>query len=346
MSSSTSDSSNPIEVLITMQLADELVQRVSKVSPRLKINLHPAQKPEEVPAEVWSRVEVLYTNRVLPSPEQAPNLRWIQFHWAGVDHALDAPILRKPGLFATTLSGAAASQMAEYIVMMLLALGHRLPDMIAHQQRGEWARDRWERFMPKELRDSVVGIVGYGSIGRQVARLLQPFGARVVATKKNAKNPRDTGYTPDGMGDPEGDFLLRLYPAEALRSMLKECDFVVVTVPKTSATENLIGANEISALKPTAFLVDVSRGGIVDHAALIPALKEHKIAGAALDVFPEEPLPADSPLWKLPNVLLTPHISGNTIHYHERAMTLYEANLRRYLHDLPLYNLIDLGLGY
>lgn len=346
MSSSISDSSNPIEVLIAMQLADELVQRVSKVSPRLKINLHPAQKPEEVPAEVWSRVEVLYTNRVLPSPEQAPNLRWIQFHWAGVEHALDAPILHKPGLFATTLSGAAASQMAEYILMMLLALGHRLPDMIAHQQRAEWARDRWERFMPKELRDSVVGIVGYGSIGRQVARLLQPFGARVVATKRDAKNPRDTGYTPEGMGDPEGDFLLRLYPPEALRSMLKECDFVVITVPKTPATENLIGADEISALKPTAFLVDVSRGGIVDHAALIAALKEHKIAGAALDVFPEEPLPATSPLWKLPNVLLTPHISGNTLHYHERAMALFAENLRRYTQSLPLYNLIDLEQGY
>ncbi len=346
MSNALSDSSNPIEVLITTQLTDELIQRLSGVSPRLKINIYPAQKTEDVPANVWSRVEVLYTNRVIPTPEQAPNLRWIQFHWAGVDHALDAPILHKPGLLATTLSGAAATQMAEYVLMMLLALGHRLPEMISYQKRGEWAQDRWERFIPIELRDSMVGIVGYGSIGRQVARLLQPFGAKVIATKRDAKNPRDSGYTPEGMGDPEGDYLLRLYPPEALRSMLKECDFVVVTVPKTPATENLIGVEEISAMKPSAFLVDVSRGGIVDHTALLSALKERKIAGAALDVYPQEPLPPDSPLWKLPNVLLTPHISGNTSSYKERAMGLFAENLRRYLLDLPLFNLIDLEQGY
>jgi phosphoglycerate dehydrogenase-like enzyme len=337
---------NTIEVLITMQLADELIQKLKDISPRLTINLYPAQKPEEIPSDVWSRSEVLYTNRVIPALEQAPKLRWIQFHWAGVDHALDAPILRKPGLFATTLSGAAAPQMAEYVLMMLLALGHHLPDLVAHQKRGEWPRDRWERFVPNELRGSIVGIVGYGSIGRQIARLLQAFGANVVATKRNAMDPRDTGYTPEGIGDPDGDYLMRLYPPEALQSMLKECDFVVVTLPKTPVTQNMIGAEEISVLKPTAFLVDVSRGSVVDHNALIPALKEHKIAGAALDVYPEEPLPPDNPLWKLPNVLLTPHISGNTESYNERAMALFAENLLRYINNLPLYNLIDLEQGY
>jgi phosphoglycerate dehydrogenase-like enzyme len=346
MTGKLTDNPNTIEVLITLQLADELVQKLKDVSPRLTINLYPAQKPEEISAEVWARIEVLYTNRIIPSAEQSPKLRWIQFHWAGVDHALDAPILRKSGLLATTLSGAAASQMAEYVVLMLLALGHRLPDLAAHQRRGEWPRDRWERFLPKELRGSTVGIVGYGSIGRQIARVLQALGAKVVATKRNAMDPRDTGYSLAGIGDPEGDFLMRLYPPEALCSMLKECDFVVVTLPKTPATENMIAAEEISALKSTAFLVDVSRGGVVDHDALIPALKEYKIAGAALDVYPEEPLPPDNPLWKLPNVLLTPHISGNTASYNERAMALFAENLLRYINDLPLFNLIDLKQGY
>lgn len=341
-----SQTSDRIEVLITMAIAEELVAELSEISPRLHIQVIPAQKVEEVPDEAWKRCEVLYTNRVIPPPEQAPNLRWIQFHWAGVDHALDAPILDKTGVFATTLSGAAASQMAEYILTMLLALGHRLPELVAYQKRAEWPRDRWERFSPLELRNSTVGIVGYGSIGRQVARLLQPFGAKILATKKDVMNPKDTGYIPDGMGDPQGDFVLRLYPPEALRSMFKECDFIVVTVPKTPETVNLIGADEIAALKPTAFLIDISRGGIVDHKALIPALKERRIGGAALDVFPEEPLAGDSSLWKLPNVLISPHISGNTRYYNERAMLLFAENLGRYINDLPLFNLIDLQRGY
>lgn len=337
---------DPIEVLITMQIANDLLDQLREISPRLKISNHPAQKLEDVPAEAWSSCEVLYTNRVIPAPDQAPKLRWIQFHWAGVDHAIEASILQKPGVFATSLSGAAASQMAEYVMTMMLALGHRLPDMMAHQKRSEWPRDRWERYSPLELRNSTVGIIGYGSIGRQIARLLQPFGTQVLVTKRDAMNPRDTGYIPDGMGDPEGDLAMRLYPPEAIRSMFRECDFAVITVPKTPLTINMIGEDEIAALKPSAFLIDVARGGIVDHNALIPALKERRIAGAALDVFPEEPLPPDSPLWKLPNVIITPHISGNTLYYNERAMELFAENLRRYVNDLPLYNLIDTEFGY
>jgi len=335
-----------IEVLITLQITENLVGRLSELSPRVHITVLPVQKPEEIAADVWSRVEVLYTNRVIPAIDQAPKLRWIQFHWAGVDHALEAPLINKPGVLATTLSGAAASQMAEFVVMMLLALGHRLPDLIAHQKRAEWPKDRWERFLPVELRSSTVGIVGYGSIGRQIARLLQPIGATILAIKRDAMNPHDTGYAPAELGDPEGDLTHRLYPPEAMRSMFKECDYVVIALPKTPKTAKLIGAEEIAALKPSAFLIDVSRGGIVDHAALIPALKDHKIAGAALDVYPEEPLPGDSPLWKLPNVILTPHISGNTAQYNERAIELFVENLRRYLASLPLYNIIDLEGGY
>jgi len=337
---------DPIEVLITLPFADHLVNRLSEISPRLKITIHKARKPDEIPADLWARVEVLYTNLVLPTPEQAPRLRWIQFHWAGVDHALNEPLMRKPDLVATTLSGAAASQVAEHVLMMLLALGHHLPDMLAAQKKAEWPRDRWERFSPLELRGCVVGIVGYGSIGRQVARLLQPFGAQVLATKRDARHPEDEGYTPDWMGDPGGDLAHRIYPVEALKSMFRECDFVVITLPKTPKTVKLIKAEELAALKPGAYLIDVSRGGILDHAALIPALKEHRLAGAALDVFPEEPLPSDSPLWKLPNVILTPHISGNTPHYDQRAAELFSENLQRYLAGLPLYNPIDLERGY
>ena len=336
----------PVEVLITLPFSDELVNQLRGVSPRLKVTITKARKIEEVPNEVWSRVEVLYTNNVIPTPEQAPLLRWIQFHWAGIDHVIDAPILNKPDVVATTLSGAAASKLAEYALMMMLALGHRLPALLANQRKAEWPRDRWERFTPQELSESTVGIIGYGSIGRQIARLLHTFGATILATKRDPMHPEDTGYIPDGQGDPSGDLVRRLYPPQAIRSMFRECDFVVITVPLTSETRKLIGAEELAVLKPNACLIDISRGGIIDLAALVSALKDNRIAGAALDVFPEEPLPSDHPLWKLPNVIITPHISGNTPNYDQRALALFTENLQRYLEGTSLYNQLNTQRGY
>ena len=335
-----------IQVLITLAFNDELMKKITEVSPRLVIETIVAPKVDEISEEVWKSVEVLYTNRVIPDPEKAPNLRWIQFHWAGLDHALDQPILHREGMLITNMSGASAPQMAEHAVMMMLALGHHLPDVIAHQKRADWPSGRWDLFNPQELRDSTVGIVGYGSIGRQIARLLQVFGANVLATKRDAKHPEDTGYTMDGLGDPTGDLVNRLYPPQAVCSMIKECDFVIVTLPRTSSTRCFLSTNELEAFKPSAYLVDISRGGIVDHTILIPLLKDHKIAGAALDVYPVEPLPADSPLWKLPNVILTPHIAGFSPHYDERAAELFIQNLQCYLQEQPLYNQLDPSLEY
>jgi phosphoglycerate dehydrogenase-like enzyme len=338
--------SEPIKVLITPPFPEELLDEVRGVSPLLEISQRSAKTPEDIPPDVWEMVEILYTNDVLPPPEKVPNLRWVQLHWAGIDSLVEAPLLGKNGLSVTTLSGASASQMAEYILAMLLALGHHLPVLIAHQARAEWPKDRWERFEPRELRGSTVGIIGYGSVGRQVAHLLQRFGATVLATKRDAKHPEDGGYIPEGLGDPGGDLVHRLYPPQALKAMLKECDYVIIAVPLTPETRGLVGAAELAAMKPGAYLVDVSRGLVVDHAALAQVLREKKIAGAALDVFPEEPLPAESPLWKLPNVVLTPHIAGVTNRYDLRAVRLFMENLERYLAGKPLYNLYHPERGY
>ena len=337
---------NPVEILITLPFEQALINRLSGISPRLRFISSKARKPEDIPPDLWAKAEVLYTNTILPAPELAPQLRWVQLHWAGVDHAIQHPLLQRPGLVATNLSGASASQMGEFVVMMLLALGHHLPLLAGYQQRGEWPSSRWEQLRPVELRGSTVGIVGYGSIGRQVARLLQSFGARVLATKRDVLHPADTGYIAEGLGDSSGDFVYRLYPPQALRSMLKECQFLAVTVPLTEHTRGLLGAEELAALPEGACLVDVSRGGVIDHAALLTALTSGRLRSAALDVFPEEPLPASSPLWKLPNVILTPHISGFSSAYDERAVELFAENLNRYLSNLPLYNRIFPEHGY
>ena len=195
-----------IEVISTIPLSDAQQARLRELT-QVHLTVQPARRPDEIPNELWARCEVLYTDRILPPPNQVPNLKWLQFHFTGIDFAADSPLLRKPGLVVTTLSGAAAPQMAEYILMMLLALGHRLPEAIASQQRGEWPRDRWERLSPRELRGSTVGLVGYGSINREVARMLQFFDAYVLAAKRDAMHPEDPGYSIPGMGDPDGQLL-------------------------------------------------------------------------------------------------------------------------------------------
>jgi phosphoglycerate dehydrogenase-like enzyme len=335
-----------IEVLLIIPFSDELIQQIAGISPKINVTAIPASKISEIPAEIWERTEILYTGHLLPAPEQVPALRWLQFHFAGIDRYVEEPLLQKEGLLVTTLSGAAAPQVAEYILAMLLAFSRKLPALLASQKKAEWPKDRFERFAPFELSGKTIGIVGYGSIGRQLARLLQPFGMTVLATKRNGFNPADEGYTVSGIGDPEGDLVHRLYPPQALRSMLKECHFVVVTVPLTAETQNMVNLAALEALKPGAYLVDVSRGGVVNHEGLIAALKSGQVAGAALDVFPEEPLPHTNPLWQMPGVILSPHISGGSPHYHERAAALFSKNIRCYLSGSNLYNLFDRQRGY
>jgi phosphoglycerate dehydrogenase-like enzyme len=156
----------------------------------------------------------------------------------------------------------------------------------------------------------------------------------------------DTGFTQEGLGDPKGDLFTRLYPIQAIRSMLKECDFIVNTLPKTKDTENIIAEDEFLAMKPTAYLIDVSRGGIVKSLALKSALHEKKIAGAFLDVFEQEPLLKDNPLWDTPNLIISPHIAGISLRYNERALKLIQENLKRYIEDEPLLNLFNWAEGY
>lgn len=334
-----------IFVLVTESLPTDVLDSLQAISPRLEFHVHPALKAEDVSPALLARAEVLYTMRVIPKPEQAPNLRWIQFHMAGLDH-LPLGLLLERGVQCTSLSGAAAPQMAEYIVMMLLALGHRLPAMVRSQTAHQWPREKWELFRPRELRGSTVGIAGYGSVGREVARLCSAFGARVLAVKHDVMNPEDRGYIVEGLGDPEGRIPARIYPPQSLHRMLGECDFVVISVPLTEGTRGWFGAEAIAAMRDGASLVDISRGGIVDEKALRKALLDGKLGGAALDVFAQEPLSEDSDLWDTPGLFLSPHIAGNSPKYDLRAVDLFTENLRRYVANKPLLNRYDPREGY
>jgi len=335
-----------IKVLCTLRFTDKQLDKLRAVSPRLVVEQRTCHDAEEVGEALDADTEVLYAFH-LPHDllNKAPRLRWVQLHSAGADHLLGHPIMNSDVLITTT-SGIHAPPIAEYAFASILAWSRRVPKMLYYQNRREWPQGRWELFVGQELRGATLGIVGYGSIGREVGRLGKCFGMRVVATKRSVGQVADTGYRVPGTGDPEGQILNRIYPPEQLREMLAECDYVVISLPLTPDTRGLIGEEELRAMKPNAYLVNISRGGIVDEAALIKALQEGWIAGSGLDVFEEEPLPPDSPLYDLDNVILSPHVAGFSPHYDERASDLFAENLRRYLAGVELLNLVDKEVGY
>lgn len=337
----------PINVLVTVEFTPEQLAELESLSRSVKIHSHPLAQGQSLPDAEWADVDVVYTFRSLPAPEQAPRLRWVQFHLAGIEEHLDAPILHRNDVQATTLSGANAPQVAEHALSLMLALGHHVPAMLADQAQRKWPTKRTDFYQPSELLGSTVGIVGYGSIGQRLARLLQSFGVTVLASKRDllSTNRKDE-FQVDQQGDADNELVRRLYPSQGLRTMFKDCDYVVVTVPLTPQTRGLIGAKQLAGLKPTAYLVDVSRGGVIDQTALITALQKKQFAGAALDVFPDEPLPADSPLWEMNNVIVSPHVAGLSPRYVERAFELFKENLRRYIAGEKLLNKIDLEHGY
>ncbi len=336
---------DPINVLLTLPFSASQVEKLENVSPRLSISAYEAKNAEDL-AGVMDGVDVLYALRVLPRPQDAPRLRWVQLHSAGIDHALHEALYTSGDVTFTTASGIHAVNVAEYVMAQILAVSHRLPRMFEDKAAAQWTEDRQTRYLPHELRGATLGVVGYGSIGREVARLGQAFGMSVLAVKRNLRQLADDGYCLPGTGDPEAEIPERLYPIQALHSFLGECDYVVLTLPLTEASYHLIDAAALAAMKPTAVLINISRGDIVDEKALVAALEKGTLGGAALDVFNTEPLPPDSPLWKLPNVLISPHISGFTPLYNERAADLFAENLRRYVVGEPLLNVVDQDQGY
>jgi phosphoglycerate dehydrogenase-like enzyme len=334
-----------IVVLSTLRFTDELLDKLKAVSPQLVVKQRTCHSAEEVEQVLEDGVEVLYTFYLPVDLSRVPGLKWVQLHTAGVDHLLDHPFM-KSDILLTTASGIHATPIAEYVFASILAFNRRMPKMFYYQSRREWPQGRWNLFARPELRDRTLGIIGYGSIGREVGRIARCFGMRVVATKRSVSQMQDVGYAVQGAGDREGTLLDDAFPPERLSEMLSLCDYVVVAVPLTPETRKLIGEAELRSMKPSVYLVNVSRGGTVDEGALIRALREGWIAGAGLDVFEEEPLPSDSPLYGLENAILSPHVSGFTLRYDERASDLFAENLRRYLTGEPLLNLVDKARGY
>jgi phosphoglycerate dehydrogenase-like enzyme len=336
---------NEILVLITVPFAEDLLEQLKALSSRIKVVVQPLRAGDEISEDLLADVDVLYTARFIPELEDMSNLRWVQLHHAGVNHIMDHSILRSE-ISVTTMSGVSAPSLAEYTIMVILGLGRRLPSMMEDKQSKVWSSERTERFMPSELRGSTVGIVGYGSVGREIARLCYSFGASILAIKRDLKHLEDDGYCLEGLGDPKAELVERLYPPEAIASMASLCDYLVICAPLTSKTRGMVNDKVFEAMKPSSFLIDLSSGGIVDHGALVEGLFEGWIAGAALDVYPVEPLPEGSPLWDMPNVLLSPHVAANSPKYLEMAVECFAENMKRFLADQPLLNEFQSERGY
>jgi phosphoglycerate dehydrogenase-like enzyme len=262
---------------------------------------------------------------------RATSLRWFQQWAAGADWLLDHPQAAQMDFVLTSMSGIHPIQMTEHIFALLLALARELPRAMRLQERAEWIhQSRHEHLF--ELAGKTMLLIGVGAIGERTARVAAALDMRVLGVRRD---PTLAVPTVEAMFGP--DRLLDLLP---------QADFVVLTVPLTAETRGMIGQPELRAMKPTAYVINVGRGGTVDEDALVQALREGWIAGAGLDVFETEPLPQDSPLWGLDRVIITAHYAGVTPHYQERALEVFLDNLQRYQAGEPLRNVVDKQLGY
>jgi phosphoglycerate dehydrogenase-like enzyme len=328
-----------------------------------------------------SDVEVLLRGP-LPAPvfdrllARCPRLVWVHSATAGVERVLTPAALAR-GLAITNARGVFSRPIAEYVMLMILAVSRRLPHLL------ELQRERtWQPLEAREMRDVTVGIVGYGSIGRAVASLATAFGCRVLATRRRtadwtggadatggsdspgaadspgavdspraADSPDRPGSSraPGGVeaGEQPGvEPHVELLSMDELPRLLEQSDFVVLALPLTSDTEDLLDAEMLGRMKPGSWLVNVARGRLVDERALARALSDGSLGGAVLDTFRDEPLPPDSPLYELPNAILTPHTAWSSGRVLDRSIELFCENLRRFSSGEPLRNIVDPGIGY
>jgi phosphoglycerate dehydrogenase-like enzyme len=262
----------------------------------------------------------------------SPKLRWVHTFSAGVDRHIPE-LARYERVALTNNSGAYDVPIAEHVIAMIFAAAKRVPEHLAAQQRHEWERETPHA----EVRAATLVILGMGHIGGELARLAAGVGMRVIGVR------RDAGRR-DRMAPAEG--VDRIVSTERFAEVVPEADYLAVTSALTPQTRGLVSAEILRALKPTAWVINIARGPIVDESALAEALKEHRIGGAALDVFEKEPLPADSPLWSLDNAILTPHVSNSSPKVRERSLALVTENVRRFKAGEPLLNLVDRVAGY
>jgi glyoxylate/hydroxypyruvate reductase len=340
-------------IMIASYLEPEYVARIRAVSPRLRVIYEPElmappryhadhynviQRTPEQEArwrELLGQADIQFdldpTHRE-DLPDLAPQLRWLQCSSAGIGQFIRRAGYDKrlPNTVFTTGSGVHARPLADFCLMSMLVFAKGLNRIIDNQRR-----KHWERYAGSELGGRTLGIVGVGKIGIEVARLARAMDMKVLGVKRTI-----AGIYPAAL------HLDELYAPEDLGEVLRRAEYLVLITPHTDETERLIGANELALLPKGAVLINIGRGALVDEPAMIAALQSGQLSGAALDVFDTEPLPPESPLWDMPNVLVSPHSGSTSDHENERLTDLFCENLRRFLAGEQLLNVLNLETLY
>jgi phosphoglycerate dehydrogenase-like enzyme len=316
------------------------VARLRALSPGLDVVDVSADETFDIDALTDPEVEIIVGRRAPADLTRVPRLRWLQVGSAGVDHLAADPPWAK-GILVTNGRGVFAVPIGEYVSGAILRINQPVARWAADQAAHRWPVD--DEPVASIVRGGTAVLVGYGSIGREVARQLSALGLRIVAVKPRPEVRSDPSYRVPGTGDPDGSIPDRIVGVDALAEVAHEADYLVLTLPLTPDSRRIIDATILAALPSTSWLINVSRGALVDEDALLAALRTGRLAGAVLDVFAEEPLPENHPLWDTPNVTITPHVSGATSRFRD---DLVVENVRRYLAGEPLLNLVDPERGY
>ncbi|HQY25788.1 MAG TPA: NAD(P)-dependent oxidoreductase [Thermoflexales bacterium] len=325
------------KILINIPIKPDVLQRIRALPNAEIVVVDPSNDGvTPLPLEVISGAEVLVCH--LPPVNQAEmkDLKLVQIMSAGFNQ-LAAMKLAERGVRACNAGGVYNTAIGEWTIAMMIALTRDLRGMIRNQDTGVWDRD--DRFAA-EIRGRTLGLWGYGGLGREVARLARVMGLTVHVLARSPIGRRDDTYAVPGTGDPEGSLPDKVFGPEQDLAFLGGIDYLVLAMPLNPANTGRIGARELRAMKPTAYLLNPARGPLVNEAALLRALSEGWIAGAALDTHFRYPMPADHPLWRMPNVIMTPHISGSDKgpHFLDRMGEIVEHNVAAYLEGRPLWN--------
>lgn len=324
------------KILIDKPIHEVMLSRLRAI-PGVEVEIVPfADEVRELPEDVIRDKHILFCTFPPSNVAAMENLEWIQISSVGYNQLYNLGLAER-NVRASNARGVFDPTIAEWNIAMMINLIRDVRGMIRNQEHGIW--DRAERFQ-SEFRGLTVGIWGYGGIGRATARLAKAFGIELHVFARSGVGPRDDTYCVAGVGDPEGILPDKVFTRGQEMEFLSGLDFLIIAMPENDSTRGIVGEEELRALKPGAFVLNPARGPIIKEEALLRALREEWIAGAALDTHYYYPMPADHPLWRFPNVIMTPHISGSdsSPHYLGRVWDIFATNVERYVRGEAILN--------
>lgn len=332
-----------ITVGVAHPFEPEAIAAFEAVSPDLRLRIADGADQAAIDEVAASDLDALI-GRALPTDRaRTPSLRWLQVLSAGVEHLVGDDTEWPADITLTNARGAYANSIAQYTIAAILRVAERMDRRREQQLTGHWPDGPEDDLLGEPIRGQTLVIVGYGGIGREIARLAAAFGMRVIAVKANPSVRIDDGFRAEGTGDPDGSIPGRIVGIKELPGVAAEADYLSITLPITARSRGVVSREVLEALPTRAWLINTGRGPVVDETALAEIVAAGRIGGAVLDVFGEEPLPPSSPFWRLPNVVITPHVSGASSR--ELAQLVAE-NLRRFVAGEPLLNRVDPQRGY